>query len=757
MFELNYSPESGLLLDLEYTNGIRQSGIKPRVILNGSNTYYTWTVLDCGETKPEWADENFLMTCFGSGAESPDFAHSIEKIFDSNGLVGYRAVGVCKRAKIVLELRYENEELASQLYVENPQSINGQSLPLCMTELRFEGMDFGPEGQYLGAHGYGGWAFHFGQLSELTHEGIPFAHGCVGLAMPLVHLHDPAKQRGIQFEFMLNERPVAWVRPGRIAPLADWCVTWATDRLLEPGAVHHYGGTLKLIPYEGTPVHAIRQWRDTAQSRYGLSAQEAPDWIRRANVIWMNMSPGSNPGFTRLDDDKCLSLLGMWKDMGYTAIYGVAPNKIGPHICSPLDYFPCDEVGGYEAEKALLDRAHQMGFHFYLWVTTVGINRDSIFVKEHPEWFTHRENGDLYCAWDTKPPDYQNSMPDGDPLSPGFRGWLKDQVSDLVRRGYDGIYVDGLCMRGSNHLRRAWPGEARNAVEDQMRDLAEHVRSLGKEVITFAEDASLAAQTTCEGIQGRYGATRPFISKTPYMSKFGYYHGVIGGTTPVDPEPPELIPPEMSRDYLLVRYASLFPGVVCEDCHDDYFNAETRPWTVQSLVAGMIPRTGSQYAEDPMFWDVDDEGSRKNTEMTDEYIKERQSANREFVRLLKFCRDERIIREAPLSIEGVSIEGDAAVFGILRPAGNRAILAVVQFADRSARVKVRLIDPVDIPASQTSAAGSPEKEQWRVSEIMRSTFEKNAVLQAELSPSAPLELTLEAYGFRIFELSAKAV
>ena len=749
-FNVSYTSESGLTLSWAMPNGVALDNTPVRVDIHGHNVHYVWTVINCGEGAPAWAEKDLLLTAFGTPDESPGFEHELERAETAAGGVCYRAFATHERAKVALELRLEDGELRTRLSITNPQPLNGRSLPVCLTEMKLKDLNLGPNGQYTGAHAYGGWGFHHGRLAELTHEGIPFQHGCVGLGIPVVCLHDPDRGAGLQLEFMLNERPMMWVRPGDSRGCANWCITWTTDRLLEPGQTHAYGGHAGFAPYEGRPVQAMRRWRDNAGPKYGLVPPRAPDWIRRANTMWFNMSPGSNHLFSRLDDPKFYELMKQWKELGYTAIYGVAPNKIGPHICSPLDYKACDEVGGPEAEAQCLAWAHELGFHFFLWVTTVGINMDAPATRAHPEWFTHRPNGDLFCAWCPPPPEYQNSMPDGDPLSIGFRTWLKDEVTDLVRRGYDGIYIDGLCPRGDNHLRWSWPGEGRNSVEDQMRELAEHVRSLGDDLITFSEDCSLAAQATSECTQGRYNSTRPYLSKTPYMNKFGWFHGVIGGNQEVDPDPPGLIPFEMVRDYLLVRYASLLPGIPCEDCHDSYHKELQRPWAVQSLIAGQLPRTGSQYLDDPQRWAGGE--SDDVPEMTEQEIAARRRSNKEFSDLLKLCRDEPLIRDAAMSIEGVVVEGDAAVVGMIRPTPERCLLAVMQFADRPANVKLTLAPPDDAPAVYRASAGEPQQSEWTATEILNAITNDRPAPPARISGTTALDVQLSAYGFRVFEL-----
>jgi len=230
---------------------------------------------------------------------------------------------------------------------------------------------------------------------------------------------------------------------------------WTPDRLLAPAQSHAFSGAVRLRGYRGRPIEAMRCWRDTAAERRGLVPPAAPEWARRMNIIEFNMNPGfKTKGFTRLDDPLCCEMLVRWKDMCYTAIFALSPFHCGANLVSPFDYDPCPEVGGAEAERQFLRWARELGFHVFLWVTTTGVDRDSPPAREHADWFTHRPNGDFFYAWDSTPATrYIGYVPDGDPLSAGWRGWLKEQVGRVIGRGYDGIFVDGCIPRASNHAR----------------------------------------------------------------------------------------------------------------------------------------------------------------------------------------------------------------------------------------------------------------------------------------------------------------
>ncbi len=562
-FTVDYTPEAGLLLHWTPGEGLPLAGVPVRVLITGENTFYVWSTVNSGEDAPEWAEPELQVTFFGSEANSRGVRHAIAEISGPDGEKGYRITGAGERATVTLELLLKDGELATTLSIENPQPLGGRWLPLCTAELRFGDIAAGDGAVYLTAHPYGGGTFGFGSIAALPASGVSFAHGCIGLALPLFYLHHPDSARGLQWEFMLEGRPQAVLRPGASPAQASFALCWTTHRLLAPGQRHGYGGSLRIMPYQGRPIERMRTWRDAARQRYGLTSPRTPQWAREGNIVEFNMNPDNTEHpFTRLDDPRCKALLERWKAMGYTAIFGVSSNHVGINWLSPFDYAPCEAVGGIEGERQMLAWAHALGIRIFLWVTTVGIDRNAPEVCEHPEWFDHRRNGALFYCWDSTAPDFRGYAPDADPLSSGWRAWLKNQVKELIGRGYDGIFIDGCIPRADNHLRWSWPGEGRNGVEDQVCELAEYVRTLGKEPFTFVEDEGLAVQGACEMTMGRYTPVAPNLPGGTFDP------GMQGG--PEQQGQPMRLPPEMVRQYLLVRYASLLPDAVSNDITEGY-------------------------------------------------------------------------------------------------------------------------------------------------------------------------------------------
>lgn len=743
LFKLEYQAEKGLLLNWLMPNGLHFEDVPIRVILRGHGLFRVWSAVDSGENTPVWAEEGLELAFFGPADESPKSQYTVEELVNASTTVGYRVTARGSRAGVVLELLLEDDELRVKLTVDNPPG--AVHFPLCETELRFESLSVGPNGYFLNAHAYGGNTHGYGRLAELEKPGVPFIHGCIGQALPLVYLHDGEDSRGVQFEIMMDGRPTAWLTPGATPEQVNWCMTWGTERLLQPGQSHVYGGTMGILPYTGRAVEQMRRWRDAAATRYGLLPPKKPAWIRHANAIFFNMNPDQAMyGFKNLADPKCRAMLKRWSDMGFTAIYSVSDNNVGMNWLSPYDYEPRPDVGGESGERQMLEWAHEFGLNIYLWVTTVGVDRNSRLVPENPDWFTHRINGDLFYAWESHPPLYLGYAPDADPTSRGWREWLKGQAQRVIERGFDGIFVDGLIPRASNHARWFWPGEGRNSVQDQVMELAGHVREtgrkLGREVVTVVEDESLMMQVTCDVTTGRYNPV------PPHFKKAYWDHGMGGGPDSVASEP-EIIPPEMARHYLLVRYASLLPGVLSNDgiCG---FQPGARPWSVQSMLAGMVGICSDSFFEGSLNADLDD----MDLLQKEEKIAYRRKIREQYIQLVQFCHREKLVHEAPMSIEGVVIEGDNAVVGILRPGGDRAIMALIQFADRPCTVQVRLAPPVDVVAFDAPRTGAPEKQNWRVHELLHSADDEIENTGKDLAPGKPLKVNLSPFGFRIYEL-----
>ena len=750
---IQYDPTCGLTLTWSAANGLTFTNLPLRVRLRGANTFLVWGNVDSGEGLPGWAEPDLNLELFGGAAGC-----RLETISEDDRIIGYRACARHPRAEAVLEIRNQDGELALSLQLRNPQNAGGRGLPVCLAELELGGIFLGAEAEFASAHIYGGRTHGVGRLSDLVDPGMFFAYGCIGLGLPLLVLHDPVSSRGLQLEFMMDNRPTLWLRPGvpRSAcgepaepiPTATCAVYWTLDRLLLPGQVHAFGGALKLKPVTGRPDQVMRNWRDAADSRYGIHIPQIPDWVKRRSCIELWLFHGAYKEFTRLDDPALYAMLKRWRDMGYNHIMAVSPNPVVTHALSPLHYEAAEAVGGAAAEKVMLGWMRELGFHVVLWFTTVGLDKTAPQVWEHRDWCTHRPNQDLFYAWDSHPgTQYIGHSPDADPGSTGWRRFMHGQLTSVLERGWNGVYTDGCIPRASNHARWFWPGENRNTVEDYVAELASTVRRSGKEAILVDEDGALVGQTIAEITSGRY------VPMLPFFMKADWDRGMGGGPKALG-EPPPRVPPERVREYLLVRYASLLPGAISEDCIEGYISEEARPWTVFSVLAGPNTfKTHAEFVNDPLTFRQLGEALPAGPLAHDPEWRRR--GHEEFLRLLHLRADEPMIGvDTPLSIEGVQVEGDAAVVGLLRPTIDRCLLILVNFADHPASVRVRLSEPFDVPAVQRVLAGAPQTVSWQAREIQHSIADAEPLAgPVTISGSAATPLTLGAYGFRILELT----
>jgi len=741
---LNYDVQHGLVLTWKTPHGLDVLELPVRVELHGQHTFYVWGShgVDSGESAPAWAEPELHLTCFQ--AEDTEFTYVIETIYTGDCLVGYRAIARGSRAEVTLEVRPTGDEgWTAQLSVANPQGDGGIPLPLCLVALHVDALTVGDGSTFQSGHPYGGNTHPFGTVAGLQQtQGVDFIHGCIGLALPLVYLHAPTKEQGIEFEFMLEGRPTAWLRPGHTSAHAQWSIEWTPDRLLAPSQTHLFGGHFVVRGYRGRSVEQLRAWRDSAKARYGICARSTPRWARHATVLGLMLTP-DNPFFARFDAPEAREWLRRWKAMGATALFAIACNPTGTHALSPFDYTPPISMGGIEAERQFLAWVHEEGMHAGLWFTTVGLDRMAEEVSQHADWWTHRGNQDLFYAWDSTPAThYIGYAPDADPLSSGWRDWLKEQAHSLITRGWDGLFIDGCIPRASNHARWDWPGAARNAVPDQVLDLVADLHTQNPATNVWIEDNALYAQTAGGVTHSRYFPTPPRLKKALWDP------GMRGGPESIVAAPEE-ITPEMARDYQLLRFASHLPGIVATEGISGYISESCRPWQVTAVMAGSCVVVDWQ--DDPGAW-------TPNVNYPEPPVAERAREHRlrghaEFLALLQLIRTEPVLlREAPMSMEAVLVDGDAAVLGIVRPGTMRGLLAVIQYANRPAHVCLRLGEPVDVPAIQRVNTEHLHQQRWIAHELMHSLAEQTSQPDGLISSEHELAASLGPYGFRIFAL-----
>ncbi len=261
-FSVALSDEKGLQLTWFNHELNMLSNIPIRVYIRGTHVFRIWGH-DSGEGAPVWSEPDMDIVLFGGKAETNSIhsagntpsgcallknkaetgfvMHSLEEV-QQGGLIGFRAKAVHGRVAAMLDIIMDDGELAMSLSIENPQPLGGFSLPLCQCELDLCDMPVHPDCVFQAANLYQGNEFAFGRVKSLNEQGVSFHHGCIGLGLPLAYLYHSKMENGLQFEFMMEGRPAFGFRRGFMEDSCNAFLSWGTERLLQPGQVHAYGG-----------------------------------------------------------------------------------------------------------------------------------------------------------------------------------------------------------------------------------------------------------------------------------------------------------------------------------------------------------------------------------------------------------------------------------------------------------------------------------------------------------------------------------
>ncbi|HEY4154485.1 MAG TPA: alpha-amylase family glycosyl hydrolase, partial [Puia sp.] len=168
--------------------------------------------------------------------------------------------------------------------------------------------------------------------------------------------------------------------------------------------------------------HFQKFWKDV-----NVRLQDStPDWGKDARIYEVEVGQKRNPESSRTPYTSMAELasdLPRIQKMGFNII------ELMPHMPFPSysvhDYFNIEVQYGPEKElRAMIDQAHQLGVKVFLDIVLHGVtdktlNPLAIFdknplVKEHPDWFSHNEYGEIArtytWAFDHRNPEVQQYM-----------------------------------------------------------------------------------------------------------------------------------------------------------------------------------------------------------------------------------------------------------------------------------------------------------------------------------------------------------
>ena len=294
-----------------------------RVYLRGTGCFSVWSVVDSGEDAPAWAEPELALTFFGRRRNRRASRTEVERVDNGpDGGVGYRVTGGGGARRGDAGTSPGRRGIARRPGDRITRSRWGtlrcrSAWPSCVSKKSTLGAGARSS---LARLPYGGQTFGYGEVAELPEPGVSFAHGCIGLALPLLYLHHPAARRGLQCEFMLEWPPdclaasrhhrrhmPAGASPGR--PSACWT----------PGQTHCYGGSCRACaPYQ--PARRSRRCgagATAAATRYGLTSPPAPALGARRQYHRIQHEPGKyrnrhSPGWTIRAAGRCCSAGKRW-------------------------------------------------------------------------------------------------------------------------------------------------------------------------------------------------------------------------------------------------------------------------------------------------------------------------------------------------------------------------------------------------------------------------------------------------------------
>ncbi len=177
---------------------------------------------------------------------------------------------------------------------------------------------------------------------------------------------------------------------------------------------------------------AIRLVSSQFSQTYPPPAQR-PSWIDGAAII--EVDPKSMGSFRNI-----MEKLPYWRECGFDTLY-LMPFHLGGY--GTIDYYQIDpELGDEDDLMALVNQAHELGFHVLFDLLVNIASQKSPYPSEHPEWFYHRKDGSImpHPAW--KGCCF-------DPASPSFQDFLIQYAKHCCDHwGADGFRVDAVAHRG---------------------------------------------------------------------------------------------------------------------------------------------------------------------------------------------------------------------------------------------------------------------------------------------------------------------
>ncbi len=218
--------------------------------------------------------------------------------------------------------------------------------------------------------------------------------------------------------------------------LADGATHQLVLRIEDTGGSGGINGAVYLEPYQDE-VDLLR----TEASKQ--AAPNAPDWVKNANIYELFVrSHGEERTFSAVVKD-----LDRIQALGIDLIWLMPIHPIGVknHKFSPgspyavKDYYKVNpRFGSIDDFKNLVDAVHARDMHIILDMVMNHTSWDNPLIEEHPEWYSHNEEGEIVSPndgwWDTADLNYDK---------PELRTWMIEMLGWWIQEtDVDGFRFD---------------------------------------------------------------------------------------------------------------------------------------------------------------------------------------------------------------------------------------------------------------------------------------------------------------------------
>jgi len=510
-------------------------------------------------------------------------------------------------------------------------------------------------------------------VANVRDEGLVSAFGFGGLNFPYVIIYGPQKGEGLLFTFWPNSHPANFkIEKNTKAGCTRVAAELLPRIVLAPG--HEFLlGELYLMPFSGHYYGAMEWYLDWVQRERGLRIPDAiPDCV--PDLVWgaiheTHFEPDQS--FDRaIDEAKKLSEYGVnalyvanqWRSGRYHTISKHLVESKNSCVILPEGerYVPEPVYGGAPAHAKFVKESKKLGLRLIAWITLSGLGQDADEVRNHPEWFIRERGGGFASRFRSM---REKHILDADPLSPGWRKFVIDNLISIRDMGYDGVFLDGMGTEHPNYASLPWYGRCQMGEVDQLREMHRVMKEIAPEFIIATEAFGCWSHAYADISWDRGHPRRPIAQPRASDSE------QVKRMSPWDPDYPKIACEDIP-DFVRTEQLSLLPGARVYAYDLTWHGFETFPWMYYGLTANFIPVIFHRFEMYANEYRLTEEEKKPQNE--DRFWGEMKD-------LLRLRREHRELTRGPVVFDGVSFSGKA-VSAYLKPLGRACSLVLINFS-----------------------------------------------------------------------------